>query len=102
MAAAFVYLLEMVTNEFSKIFNIVNKMIPMDFYWFSIPFKLNHFFMLRAKALLVFFIFLFLFSWFTSSGIWKRIKANNSFHSEKEYYSENAEIEKLKKKSTGQ
>ena len=56
--------------------------------------------MFRAKALLVFFVFLLLFSWFTSSGIWKRIKANNSIHSEKEYQPENAEVEKLKKKST--
>ena len=54
----------------------------------------------RSKALLVFFIFLLLFSWFASSGIWKRIKANNSIHSEKEYHSESAEVEKLKKKST--
>ena len=53
----------------------------------------------RTKALLVFFIFLLLFSWFTSSGIWKRIKANNSVHPEKKYYSENATFEKLKKKS---
>jgi len=56
--------------------------------------------MFRAKALLVFFVFLLLFSWFTSTGIWKRIKANNSIHSEKEYQPENAEVEKLKKKST--
>ena len=55
--------------------------------------------MLKAKALLFFFVFLLLFSWFTSSGIWKRIKANNSIHSEKKYHSENAEAEKLKKKS---
>lgn len=48
----------------------------------------------------VFFIFLLLFSWFTSSGIWKRIKANNSILSIKEYHSENSEVEKLKKKST--
>jgi hypothetical protein len=41
-----------------------------------------------------------LFSWFTSSGIWKRIKTNNSIQSEKDYHSENAEVEKLKKKST--
>jgi len=55
--------------------------------------------MRKAKALLVFFIFLLLFSWFTSSGIWKRIKANNSLHLKKEYHSENAIAEKLKKKS---
>ena len=54
----------------------------------------------RTKALFVFLIFLLLFSWFTSSGIWKRIKANNSIHSEKKYFSENAEVEKLKKKSS--
>jgi len=53
----------------------------------------------KPKALLVFFIFLLLFSWFTSSGIWKRIKANNSIHTEKVFHSENAEVEKLKKKS---
>ena len=55
--------------------------------------------MLKAKALLFFFVFLLLFSWFTSSGIWKRIKANNSIHSEKKYHLENAEVEKLKRKS---
>jgi hypothetical protein len=53
-----------------------------------------------TKALLVFLIFLLLFSWFTSSGIWKRIKANKSIHTKKEYHGENAEGEKLKKKST--
>jgi hypothetical protein len=55
--------------------------------------------MTKAKALLLFFVFLLLFSWFTSSGIWKRIKANNSIHSEKKYHLENAEVEKLKRKS---
>src|SRR6187455_2582079 len=54
----------------------------------------------RTKPILIFFIFLLLFSWFTSSGIWKRIKANSSIHSEKKYPAENAEVEKLKKKST--
>ena len=56
--------------------------------------------MLRAKPLLVFFIFLLLFSWFTSSGIWKRTKANNSILSKKEYHLGNTTVEKLKKKST--
>lgn len=56
--------------------------------------------MSRTKALLVFFICLLLFSWFTSSGVWKRIKANNFTHSKKEYHAENAEVEKLKKKSS--
>ena len=56
--------------------------------------------MFRAKTLLVFFIFLLLFSWFASSGIWKRIKANNSILSKKEYNPEEATIEKLKNKST--
>ena len=55
--------------------------------------------MRKAKALLVFFIFLLLFSWFTSSGIWKRIKANNSLRLKKEYHSEPTTAEKLKKKS---
>ena len=56
--------------------------------------------MFKAKALLVFLIFLLFFSWFTSSGIWKRIKANNSKHTKTEYPAVNAEVEKLKKKST--
>lgn len=56
--------------------------------------------MLRAKPLLVFFIFLLLFSWFTSSGIWKRTKANNSILSKKEYHLGNTTVEKLRKKST--
>jgi len=56
--------------------------------------------MFKAKALLVFLIFLLFFSWFTSSGIWKRIKANNSNHTKTEYPAVNAEVEKLKKKST--
>ena len=56
--------------------------------------------MRKTKALLVFFIFLLLFSWFTSSGIWKRIKANNSIHAKKEAHLENTTVEKLKKKST--
>jgi len=55
--------------------------------------------MRKTKALLVFFIFLLLFSWFTSSGIWKRIKAINSIHSKKEAHLENVTVEKLKKKS---
>jgi L,D-transpeptidase catalytic domain len=55
--------------------------------------------MFRAKALLVFFVFLLLFSWFTSSGIWKRVKANNSIHVKKDLEPKNATIEKLKKKS---
>jgi hypothetical protein len=54
----------------------------------------------KPKVFFLFLIFLLLFSWFTSSGIWKRIKANNSIHTEKEYRAENAEVEKLKKKST--
>lgn len=53
----------------------------------------------RTKALLAFFIFLLLFSWFTSSGLWKRIKANSSIHTEKKYHTADAEVEKLKKKS---
>ena len=56
--------------------------------------------MFKAKTLLIFLIFLLLFSWFTSSRIWKRIKANNSIHSEKEYNPEEVTIEKLKTKST--
>ena len=55
--------------------------------------------MFRAKGLLVFFLFLLLFSWFTSSAIWKKIKANNSIHREKEYDPEDATIKKLKFKS---
>ena len=55
--------------------------------------------MRKTKALLVFFIFLLLFSWFTSSGIWKRIKANTSLHFKKEYHTENATLEKIKQKS---
>ena len=75
-------------------------MTLVDFRLLSIPYKLNHFFMRKTKALLVFFIFLLLFSWFTSSGIWKRIKANNSIHLKKDYNSVNGSVEKLKKKST--
>jgi hypothetical protein len=56
--------------------------------------------MSKTKALLVFFIFLLLFSWVTSSGIWKRIKANNSLHLKKKYNLENTLVEKLKLKST--
>jgi hypothetical protein len=54
----------------------------------------------HAKALLVFFFFLLLFSWFTSSGIWKRVKTNNSIHVNKNIERKNATLEKLKKKST--
>lgn len=53
----------------------------------------------NAKALLVFFVFLLLFSWFTSSGIWKRVKANNSVYVKKDIKPKNATLEKLKKKS---
>jgi len=52
-----------------------------------------------TKALLVFFLFLLLFSWFTSSAIRKRTTANNSVHSEKKYNSEDATGKKLKLKS---
>ena len=55
--------------------------------------------MLKAKAFLVFFVFLLLFSWFTSSGIWKRVKANNSIHVKKDTEPKKAILEKLKKKS---
>lgn len=88
------------SGSFFKTFNIIAKKINVDFRCLSIPFRLNHFFMLRAKALLIFFIFLLLFSWFTSSGIWKRTKPNNSIHSNNEYHLVNASVEKLKKKST--
>lgn len=57
------------------------------------------FFMLKAKALLVFFTFLLLFSWITSPGIWKKIKANNSIHTENDYSAEDATIKKLRLKS---
>ena len=83
----------------SETFNEYSKITFVDFRWLSIPFKLNHFCMFKAKTFLIFFIFVLLFSWFTSSGIWKRIKANNSIHSKKEYNSEEATIEKLKTKS---
>ena len=52
-----------------------------------------------AKALLVFFLFLLLFSWFTSSAIWKKTKATNPIHGEKEYNPDNAIIKKLRVKS---
>lgn len=71
----------------------------MHFRWLSIPFKLNYFFMLRAKAFLVFLVFLFLFSWFTSSAVWKRLKANSTLHAAKEYPAKNITAEKLKQKS---
>jgi len=55
--------------------------------------------MLRTKSLLVFFVCLLLFSWFTSSGIWKKVKANYSIHFKKDTEPINTTIEKLKKKS---
>ena len=55
--------------------------------------------MLRAKALLVCLIFLLLFSWCTSSGIWKKIKAKNLIHIEKYHSREDAAIKKLELKS---
>jgi hypothetical protein len=54
----------------------------------------------KPKALLVFFVFLLLFSWFTSSGIWKRVKANNAIHVKKDIKPKNTTLEKLKKKSS--
>ncbi len=53
----------------------------------------------RTKALLVFFIFLLLFCWFSTSAVWKRIKASSSIHTKKEYHSESETIRKLKLKS---
>ncbi len=55
--------------------------------------------MLKAKALITFFLFLLLFSWFTSSAFWKRIKTNNSIHSHREHGPENSMIKKLRLKS---
>jgi len=55
--------------------------------------------MLKVKALLIFFVFLLLFSWFTSSGIWKKTNPNNSIHIKKEIKEDNAILEKLKIKS---
>jgi len=55
--------------------------------------------MRRTNVLLIFFVFVLLFSWFASSGICKRIKANSSIHFKKESESDNAVIKKLKKKS---
>jgi hypothetical protein len=55
--------------------------------------------MFRTKALLVFFILLLLFSWFYSSGIWKKVKANNSIHVKKENNQGNTTLEKLTQKS---
>jgi hypothetical protein len=70
----------------------------VDFRWFGIYIS-QTIFMPSTKALLVFFIFLLLFSWFTSSGIWKKVKANNSIHVKKDTEPKKAIIEKLKKKS---
>jgi len=56
--------------------------------------------MRRTKILLVFFTFLLLFSWFTSSGIWNRINGSNSLNLKKEHITDNATIEKLKQRST--
>jgi len=53
----------------------------------------------KAKAFLVFFVFLLLFSWFSSSAIRKRVKANTSLHLKKEYATKNITAEKLKQKS---
>ena len=56
--------------------------------------------MRKPYNLIFLFVFILSVSWFASSGIWNRIKANNSIHTEKEYHAENVEVEKLKKKST--
>ena len=55
--------------------------------------------MRRAKGFLVFLVFLLLFSWFSSSALWKRTKANASFFIEKEYSINNATLKKLKLRS---
>ena len=56
--------------------------------------------MRRTKTLLIFFVCILLFAWFTSSGIWKRVKANTSIHfGKKETVITNLVVEKLKKKS---
>ncbi|HEX6171427.1 MAG TPA: murein L,D-transpeptidase catalytic domain family protein [Chitinophagaceae bacterium] len=56
--------------------------------------------MRRPRNLIILFVLILSVSWFTSSGFWKRIKANNSIYTETEYHPVNAEVEKLKKKST--
>ena len=56
--------------------------------------------MLNAKTLLIFILSLLLFSWFASTAVWRKIKANNLFYSEKEYAPKNTPIKKLKLKST--
>ena len=53
----------------------------------------------KAKALFIFFLFLLSFSWFTSSALWKRIKANNLINTGKVYRLEDATIRKLNLKS---
>ena len=56
--------------------------------------------MLKTKTLLIIFLCVLLFAWFTSSGIWKRVKANASIHfAKKETIITNPLFEKLKKKS---
>jgi hypothetical protein len=55
--------------------------------------------MSKAKAFFVFLIFLLLFSWFASSAIWKRVKANTSLHIEKKSSIKDITVEKLKQKS---
>jgi hypothetical protein len=55
--------------------------------------------MSKAKAFFVFLVFLFLFSWFSSSAIWRRLKANTSLHVEKDFSTNDAAAEKLKLKS---
>jgi hypothetical protein len=53
----------------------------------------------KAKALFIFFLFLLSFSCFTSSALWKRIKANNLINTGKVYRLEDATLRKLKLKS---
>lgn len=56
--------------------------------------------MLKPCNLIILFIVILSVSWFSSSGLWKRTKANNAIHSKKEYHLVNATVAKLKRKST--
>lgn len=55
--------------------------------------------MSRAKSFLIFLVFLLMFSWFSTSAVWKRSGPNSSLHVVKELTVNSITAEKLKQRS---
>jgi hypothetical protein len=71
----------------------------VEFRWLSISIFRLTFFMFRYKTLLLFFIFILLLGWLSSSGIWKRNKANLLSHKVKQHELTKRPLKKMQLKA---